>query len=325
MMKEHDSKNLISVIMPVYNAEKYVKRALDSILNQTLREIEVLCVDDGSTDQSLGICQEYAAKDSRIKVFHKENSGSGAARNVGLRHADAEYITFIDVDDWIEPEMYAILYSQAVSCNADISIIGYTKDTGALSEEMVNKQSIEKCIYTSEELIRYAFIRDEYKNFGAYVWNKLFKRSLLLEKENEILFDEKPIRGDDVHFYAQAALRAKNAVYSDKCMYHYVQREDSFTHAILLEKDDGILRAYEMIIKLCEENNITEDTIRWIRRFYAYHASLLAERAIKVENREKLLEYKNAIRKYLADYIETNRQYPERIARIESILGYGEK
>lgn len=313
--------NKVSVIIPIYNAELYIGRCIDSILNQTLKELEIICVNDGSTDNSLKICEAYAEHEDRVRVFNKENGGAPSARNVGLKYADGEYITFVDVDDWIEPAMYEKLYSQAVEEAADISVIGFTKDTDNVSIKMENEAEIPGVIETSEQMIRYAFIRDRYRNFGAYVWNKLFKRELLFEK-NVILYDESLTRGDDVLFYAQAALKAGRAVYSEECLYHYIQRTTSYTKAISLIRGEGILRAYEQVVSLCQEAGMSEETICYLKRFYVYHASLLAEKAIRCSNMEKLAEYKVNMRKYLSEYLDTNVQYPERIERIENLLNY---
>ena len=114
----------ISVIVPVYNVEKYLRKCIESILNQTFREFELILVDDGSTDSSGKICDEYALKDSRIKVIHKENGGASSARNAGLDVAKGEYIGFVDSDDWIEMDMYGELYRLIKENNTDISVCG---------------------------------------------------------------------------------------------------------------------------------------------------------------------------------------------------------
>ena len=313
----------ISIIIPAYNAEKYIGRCLESILRQTFPDFKVICVDDGSTDKTAEICRGYAERDERIAVVSKENGGAPAARNTGLQYAKGEYITFVDADDWLEPRMYEVLYIQAKENDADISVVGFSKDFESGSRNMENLSFVSENISGSEELIRYAFIRDEYRNFGAYVWNKLFHKRIIYSGDKLLRFDEELTRGDDVWFYAQAALLAQKAVYSGKHLYHYFQRDDSYTHAISLEKGEGILTAYEHVIELCKENAVTEETIKWVRRFYVYHASLLAEKAIAYGNREKSSMYVECIKRYLQDYLDTNERYPERIKRLEGILQHG--
>lgn len=116
---------IISIIVPVYNVELYLRQCLDSILSQTFKDWECILIDDGSTDSSPSICDEYVSRDSRFKVAHKINEGLSSARNEALKLAKGEYIGFVDSDDWIEPEMYEVLYSNIKEYNADISMVGY--------------------------------------------------------------------------------------------------------------------------------------------------------------------------------------------------------
>ncbi len=116
---------MISIIVPVYKDEPYLRQCVDSILNQTYRDIEVLLIDDGSPDRCGEICDEFAKKDQRIRVFHTENKGLSAARNLGLREAKGEYIGFVDSDDWIEPDMYEVLLKRMQETGADISVCSF--------------------------------------------------------------------------------------------------------------------------------------------------------------------------------------------------------
>ena len=120
----------VSVIIPVYNVEKYLRACLDSVVNQTLRDIEIICVDDGSTDGSGAILDEYAEKDSRVKAIHQPNAGAGAARNVGLARATGEYLFFCDPDDWAEPEMLERMYAEASAAKADVLLTGRVVELG---------------------------------------------------------------------------------------------------------------------------------------------------------------------------------------------------
>lgn len=118
----------VSVIIPVYNVEAYLRQCLDSVVNQTLREIEIICVDDGSTDKSAAILKEYAAKDGRIKVLTQSNTGAGAARNAGIARATGEWITFCDADDWIEPDAIEKMVAAAQREDADCVCCGMIRD-----------------------------------------------------------------------------------------------------------------------------------------------------------------------------------------------------
>ena len=117
----------VSIVIPVYNVQKYLHECLDSLINQTLKDIEIICINDGSTDNSLNILKEYALKDSRIKVIDKENEGQGIARNLGIELAQGEFIGFVDPDDWLEPEMLEMMYNQAKVLFSQVVICDYKK------------------------------------------------------------------------------------------------------------------------------------------------------------------------------------------------------
>ncbi|HPU58565.1 MAG TPA: glycosyltransferase family 2 protein, partial [Candidatus Avimonas sp.] len=133
----------ISVIMPVYKVEKYVGRAIESILAQTLKEFEFLIVDDGSPDNSGKICDEYAAKDSRIRVFHRENGGAPSARNMAMDHAQGKYYYFMDGDDWAEPTMLEDMYELAEKNNAQLVVTGYFIDTYYSDTEYITFNQVQ--------------------------------------------------------------------------------------------------------------------------------------------------------------------------------------
>ena len=116
---------MISIIVPVYNVEPYLRKCLDSILDQTYRDLEILIIDDGSTDGSGAICDEYAGKDDRIKVFHTENNGLSAARNLGLSKAQGKFVGFVDSDDWIEPDMFGVMHTRLNKSGADMCVSGF--------------------------------------------------------------------------------------------------------------------------------------------------------------------------------------------------------
>lgn len=142
----------VSIVIPVFNNEKYLYQCMDSVLNQTLREIEIICVDDGSTDASSRILDEYAEKDSRIKVIHKENGGLVSARKTGVQLATSDYVGFVDSDDWIDPDMYEKLYTRAAENNADIVTSGYYQE-GMYTSRLFD--TIEQGFYSSEHELEY--------------------------------------------------------------------------------------------------------------------------------------------------------------------------
>jgi glycosyltransferase involved in cell wall biosynthesis len=194
----------ISIIIPVYNAEKYLQQCLDSVVNQTLKEIEVLCVNDGSKDGSLNILEEYQKKDSRIKVFTQENSGPATARNVGLENAKGEYVWFVDADDWIELNACEILYVRAKIDNLDILIFcAYNVPNIQPTKADISYRALdcipayfEQKVFTLEEGKSFLF------NIPREMFNKLLKKDFLYE--NNLYFEEK--------FY-------EDIIFNMKCIY----------------------------------------------------------------------------------------------------------
>lgn len=162
----------ISVIVPVYNVEQYLPQCLDSIINQTYKNLEIICVDDGSPDNSGKILDEYAKKDKRIKVIHQENQGVSVARNTGLDNATGEYIGFVDPDDWIEANYYETLIHSAKENNADVVQCGYKTYCDKIDKVVVWKKTIA------------TNFKNIIKNLKrGYVWNKLWKAELI-QKNN---------------------------------------------------------------------------------------------------------------------------------------------
>lgn len=315
----------ISIIIPIYNVELYIKKCLDSVINQTYRNIEIICVDDGSTDNSGNICDEYAERDSRIKVIHKKNEGNPSAINLGLDIFTGEYVGIVDPDDWIELDYYEVAHNLIQNNSVDFVCVGFCKETleGNIFHE--NKLPIKNIEVYTEEILRYTFIRDKYPIFGAYLWNKLFKAKFFKKMEEggyEIRLDSKMEVGGDVLLFTECVLKSNCAIYCEKKFYHYLIREGSLSRSKELEKRMGSLRAHGKIIEILEINNICEDIVKWVKRFFVYHASLLTELTIENNDIINLKLMQNEMKRYLKEYIETNKEYPDRINRINKLLSY---
>lgn len=164
---------MISVIVPIYNMEKYIKRCVDSIINQTYKNLEIILINDGSTDESLKICKEYEVKDNRIKVLNQSNQGQGVARNKGLNICKGKYISFVDSDDYIYPKMYEKMIHAIKKYDTDIAICGYSRDHGFLIKSGQNPNS--NTVYNNHELME-AYINTPY--ITSSVCNKLYKKEL---------------------------------------------------------------------------------------------------------------------------------------------------
>ena len=210
---------LISIIVPIYKVEEYIRNCVDSILNQTYKNLEIIIVDDGSPDECGIICEEYSLKDNRIKVIHKKNGGLSSARNAGLDVACGEYIGFIDSDDWIERDMYESLYNALVEYNADISVCGRYIVQGNRITTISDSEKAQE--FTRSEALS-ELVLDEYSGMKNFAWDKLYKKELF---EN-IRYPEGKCYEDIFTTYKLFSLSNKIVdIKSPK--YYYLMREDS--------------------------------------------------------------------------------------------------
>ena len=221
-------KPLISVIVPIYMIDAFLGKCIESILNQTYENLEILLVDDGSKDKCIEICNLYASKDSRIKVIHKPNGGLVSARKAGLRQAAGKYISYVDGDDWIDPEFIDALYKAAVTTGADVVCAGYTKDHFSKSSCITNM--LASGVYEGGklcELWKNMISCDPFYRSGisTYVWNKLFKKEVLVDQQESV--DDRISIGEDGAVTFPTLLKCKKVVVIDNVSYHYRQREDS--------------------------------------------------------------------------------------------------
>lgn len=211
---------LISIIVAIYKVEEYLPKCIESILNQTYKNIELILVDDGSPDNSLMICNEYVAKDDRIKVISKENGGQATARNVGLDVAKGEYIGFIDSDDWGELEMYQMLYDTIVAENADIVQCGWYK-VEPIGQKVCPHKKYFKEVYTSDEGLE-ELIESHGRHLNTSVCCKLFKKEVVQQ------FRFSPVRAyEDDEFIFKTVSIAKKIVCINTPLYNYLNRENS--------------------------------------------------------------------------------------------------
>ena len=280
---------LISIIVPVYNADMYLPACLDSILNQTYRELEVILIDDGSVDNSGKICDEYAQKDSRIKVIHKQNGGVSKARNDGLKMASGQYIGFIDGDDTIHPEMFEALYRNLLENDVDISICDF---------EMVYS---DKSVHSNPKDLRMRFSsHDAIKTilsggyFQGHLCNKLFKSEVL----KDIFFDEDIYVYEDILVVIKALMNSKAVFFDSTPYYHYYMRESSACHTAFTYKRYSAHTACERILALITESD-RENKEELIE--YAY-ASLLLCNAVFLQK----LYYDKSSRKEFCKPVRNN-------------------
>ena len=225
----------LTVIVPVYNVSSYLRKCIDSILGQTYKSLEIIIVDDGSTDSSGFLADEIAKEHSSIKVIHQKNGGLSSARNTGINNSRTEYITFVDSDDYIESNMYEDLIHMIDTNNADIVIGGVYRETTSGKKESIYPIGIEKIWNTKEGLI----YLNCYKYFNMSFCDKIFRRGLF---ENDS-FDSKGLRfpegktSEDMFLMYQVIARANKIVYTSQPYYHYVQRPGSISRSDTIKWD----------------------------------------------------------------------------------------
>lgn len=237
-------KDLISVIVPVYNVAKYLPQCLDSILNQDHDKLEVILIDDGSKDESGAICDQYAARDSRITVIHQENGGAAAAKNAGLRIATGEYLSFVDSDDFLEPNVYGYMLEVLKSQNADAAQFAFRDVYRSRTEDQVTWPG-RSMVDGKDYLVRFT------KDWNcALLWNKLYKRALY-----DGVFFEEGHKIDDEYFTYRGFLKDCKVVCDDRIIYNYRKRASSVMSSpasaeqLVLDCLDSIAKRRETVIQ----------------------------------------------------------------------------
>lgn len=232
---------LISVIVPVYNVEQYLARCLDSLIRQTYTNIEIIVVNDGSTDGSLTVCRAYAEKDKRIKVIDQQNKGLSGARNTGLKHYEGEYVSFVDSDDWVHKDMIMNMYDILIANDADMSLCGSQHVTVDFLED---KPYYEKeVVYNQDQFMR-LFLSRRY----TACWSRLFRREVI----QGVVFPEGLNCEDFIYMY-KVILNVKSVAANDLPLYYYYIRENSIvTEKFSLKKFDQFYSAKKLYELVCE-------------------------------------------------------------------------
>lgn len=254
MMSNYTPK--ISIIIPIYKVEKYLHYCLESLCAQTLTEIEIICINDGSPDNCGEILKEYAKKDKRFLIINQENAGSGPAKNNGINHAKGQFIGFVDPDDWVSPNYFEVLYNRALICGADVS--------ATANVVKVKKDRRKKNVgFRSEKII---VLDEKRKNLicrSGIVVNKLFKKKLV--DKYSIRFAETKSTGEDNPFNIIALTTANKIATTTTGTYFYRVRSDSATNERSL-KDIGIVKVYADIFLQAKELNLSENYIKMIKK-----------------------------------------------------------
>ena len=232
---------LISVIVPVYKAEKYIERCIFSILRQTFQNIEVILVDDGSPDKSGEICDMWALKDKRIKVIHQKNAGAGAARNAGLRVAKGEYIGFVDSDDWIEPQMYEVMYNAIEKYSADVGMCNISSRTEFSMHESYDNRKFPFEVKNQDEMLS-IFFRVHGEKGILSVCRRLIHKSVL----KDFMFVEGTI-SEDVSAAYYFITHSQRTVVTNFSFYNYYNNKKGVTKSPVTMKDIEYIEAFKRI------------------------------------------------------------------------------
>lgn len=269
----------ISIIVPIYNVEKYLDRCLNSILNQSFKDIEIILVDDGSPDKSPEICNTYAEKDNRIKVIHKKNEGLGFARNSGIEIAKGEYIAFIDSDDYISPLMYEKLHQETLKHKYDIVYCGVNseKSSGNFKEEHIYNETIADSksiqLFLADIISSSPEEKIERKRPMA-VWHAIYKKSLI-DKYNIRFMSERLILSEDILFNISLIPRCESIRFIPYALYYHCLNSSSLSQTFNLNKIDCAFSLYEQMNKVIIEQNLTLCKLRAKRFIIGYARGML--------------------------------------------------
>ena len=224
-------QELVSIIVPIYNVENYLRQCLDSILSQTYQNFECLLINDGSPDHSADICREYVEKDSRFRYFEKENGGVSSARNLGIERSKGQYITFIDSDDWVDSDYVETLYDELIKENADIAVSTYKRFEMGDNCWYVHafQRGYDKKVFTNKKLMNELLSLDGFDNSYRFVSGKLVHRNML---EN-IAFNVATPYGEDMEFWFKIYMVSDKVVYVNKETYNYRTDERISKHFTL--------------------------------------------------------------------------------------------
>lgn len=275
-------KPLISVIVAVYNIEKYISKCIESITAQSYSNLEIILVDDGSKDVSGKICDEYAIRDNRVKVIHRLNGGLSAARNSGLEICKGEYVAFVDGDDWIEPDMYESMVAVAEENNAELVACRYKC---IYPDEVVDKSTDKKIVFEGLQMLSKYLEEDENVVIQHAAWNKLYRRELIGKER----FPEGKLY-EDVVFSAHILSRINKGVYLDRAYYDYVVSREGSIMAMGLNPRmfTDLLPAYlekeRFLEKFEDKSLVTKHRYHYLKKMLSwYRETKEPEQRISIE------------------------------------------
>lgn len=287
-------EGLVTVVLPIYKTEEYLNQCVESVVNQTYQNLEILLIDDGSPDNCPYICDEWAKKDSRIKVIHKENAGLGMARNTGIENANGEYICFFDSDDYVDEDTIKCAYEACKREQADIALFGFaiSDSEGRILDKKVPCPT--KNMYSGKE-VQEAFLPDligtdpktgKETNLCMSAWTMLYSVSLI--KKNDWRFaSERDIISEDVYSLLGLYQYVEKAVILERAFYVYRENRTSLTRSYRADRFDRVKEFYRACIHLCECCGYSQEVkIRCSEPFAAFVIALLKQEVAYWENRK---------------------------------------
>lgn len=279
-MSKNQQCPFLSVIVPVYNTEAYISQCIESIRSQTWIDLEIIIIDDGSTDGSPHICDLYSKKDARIKTYHTPNKGSVHARKLGIKHAKGTYIGFVDSDDWISPTMYQQMCASAYLHSADTIICDVFRYTNS-GETLKWTQAFLAGVYSKKNSLDTIFssmlYTGVYYEFGFLpcVWNKIFRKELIERYVYQI--DEEITIGDDVCLTLFCLWRSNKIVYlKDQYLYYYRDTQNSITKRNYVDQFEQVIR----LLNYLEQEIVKVDIKDTLRKQYEYYTTLMVSNVI---------------------------------------------
>ena len=292
------TKPSLSIVVPVYNTEKYLRRCMDSIMNQTLKDIEIIIVDDGSKEECAALCDEISKTDSRIKVVHKGNGGLGFARNSGIEAASGEYIGFVDSDDYIDPTMCETLYDAAKKYNADLCLSGICFVGGNMFSESGGdtKKSYfgEETVFEKEDMKKLLLgvvgalpHEPDDSRYGVSVCKNIFKTSVIRERKIEFL-SERKILSEDTLFMVDFIKSSRSAVGVPGAYYCYCRNEDSLSKSYNKERFEKSIVFLDELEKRIAEISEKEEYKIYLDRLVQGFGRILCSQEIMYARDKKI-------------------------------------
>lgn len=313
----------ISIIIPVYNVEEYLEKCLDSVINQTLKEIEIICINDGSTDNSKVILENYAKRDKRIKIFNQKNLGLSASRNKGIKYATGEYIFFIDADDWIELNTCEITYDFAKERNLDLLLFGakHIDFEGNTYDDNYYNLSCFENKYEGE-VFNYKTIINKLFLLDIHVWDKLFKTEVL--RNNCIIFPL--INFEDNPFFYEVLLNCERVSILKNCFYYYFKRDNSIMNAFddrfldMIAMSNLVIESFKKNNKYCElKKELLNFKLDIIKKWYPNFSFELKEKFLHAAKKD-FIEWRKNLN---VDYLNTpNKNFYKWVLEAENPLEY---